>query len=231
MDATEYNQFQMPLANSAVSGELVVNLHAESVDAAHTIDHHYNMTATLCLSGSSDSTSVDTISRFQPRWFPNRDRLTDEYKIEDESEKHISSIQSELATSFPDIGDDFDAFIKRYYAFKSDDTTYLDLIGVRSTLFLKLIFSCSEQNYGVQRPKNRRNDIRRFVFGSNTPLPAFDPVIEVCYRLYNELSSQDSSGLSVKLGDVNAAYIESLFKRLLGNIAAILDLRSRYFSL
>lgn len=230
MDDVDYFQFQMPLTNSGISGEVATHLHKESLETGYTFNNHQNLTASLCVSGSSDSTSVNILSISQPRWFPNRNRLTDEYKIEDELEKHISSIQKELNASFRDIKDDFDAFIRRYYAFQTDKSQYLDLIGSRSMLFFKLIFDFSESNYGVQTPKNRRNDIRRFIFGSNAPIASAEPIINTCYHLYRELSSQDSSGMSVKLGDVTVAYIEGLFRRLVGNMAVVLDLRARYFS-
>lgn len=230
MDDADYVQFQMPLTNSGISGEVAIHLHKESLETGYTFNNHQNLTASLCVSGSSDSMSVNILSISQPRWFPNHNSLTDKYKIEDELEKHISSVQKELNASFRDIKDDFDAFIRRYYAFQTDESQYLDLIGSRSMFFFKLIFDFSERNYGVQRPENRRNDIRRFIFGGNVPIASAEPIINSCYHLYCELSSQDSPGMSVKLGDVTVAYIEGLFRRLVGNMAAVLDLRSRYFS-
>jgi len=230
MDDETYYQFKQPLTISGVSGEVATYLNRESRETEYILDNHQNLTATLCVSGSSDSTSVNVLSISQPTLFPDRDSLTDEYKIEDELGKHIDFVQRELASSFPDVKNDFDAFVRRYYAFQSDSSQYLDLIGSRSMLFFRLIFDFSESNYGPQTPKNRRNDIKRFVFGSNTPLPSADPIIETCYLLYRELSSQDSSGMSVKMGAVTAAYIDGLFRRLVGSMAAILDLRSRYFT-
>lgn len=230
MDDTSYYQFQIPLTNSGITGEVATHLYQESQEAGYTFDDHQNLTASLCVSGSSDSTSVNVLSISQPTWFPNRDSLTDEYKIEDELEKHLEFVNGELASSFPNVKNDFDAFIRRYYTFQSDSSKYLDLIGSRSMFFLKLIFGFSESNYGAQTPKNRRNDIKRFVFGSNTSLSSADPLIELCYQLYCELSSQDSCGMSVKIGAVTAAYIDGLFRRLVGSMAAILNLRSRYFS-
>lgn len=227
MNDDQYSSFVMPLRSSGVSGETTYVLYDETKKAGYIYDQHFNITTSLDLSASGDSTSVHSFATYQPQWFPNRDRITAEYEIEDEIDKHIDFVGRELSRSFPDLKQDYDAFIKKFHSFRYDKSQYQDLIGSRSLFFFKLIFDFSKRTYGVEHP--RIEAIRRFVFGSASPLVSTEPIIKTCRDIYSELSSQDASGMSVKLGSVIPAYVESLFRRLIGNIAAILNLRKRHY--
>lgn len=94
--------------------------------------------------------------------------------------------------------------------------------------FFKLVFDFSEKNFGVTGP--REDQIRKFIFGNSKSIPTAEPLIEGAKNLYKELSSQDSTGESVKMGKVTAGYVERLFRRLIGVMASLLQLREAYFS-
>jgi hypothetical protein len=77
--------------------------------------------------------------------------------------------------------------------------------------------------------QTRRDNIERFVFGNNQPVVAVQPLITKCFDLWDELSSQNANSQSVKKGNVSPNYIDLLFRRIIGSMESILDLRSRYY--
>jgi len=116
----------------------------------------------------------------------------------------------------------------RKYTIGETETKYLDFMGLRSMLFLRLIFGFSEKRYGT---KGRKEQIKKFVFGNTHYNSNADPIINNAKKLWNELSRQDMIGNSVKLGQVSRHYIEVLFPRIIGIMASLLRLRERYFSM
>jgi hypothetical protein len=86
-----------------------------------------------------------------------------------------------------------------------------------------------KKNYGAKAKKNRLDDIAKFVFGSNPPIPSSMHILNQCKKIYADLSSQDPTGLSAKMGNITPVYIDNLFKELIGSIAAILKLRASNF--
>ena len=94
--------------------------------------------------------------------------------------------------------------------------------------FFKMIFEFSKNNYGFDKP--RPDAIKKFVFGSATPIPSADPIIRKCYNLWIELSTQDDPAQSIKIGKVTPPYIESTFRRIIGDIASLLKLRETSFT-
>ena len=131
----------------------------------------------------------------------------------------------------PDLVDDFKNFIDKFPGLELTSSHYQDLIGARSFFYLKMVFSFSESNFGALSPKNRREDIRRFIFGNSQRLPSAEPIVERCYRMYIELSSQDPSHQSVKTGNVDSIYVETVFRRLIDCINSVLFLREQYFTI
>jgi len=55
-------------------------------------------------------------------------------------------------------------------------------------------------------------------------------LIKKAKGLWDKLSSQKTSGLSVKTGRVTPEYVEILFREIIGTMAALLELREKYFS-
>jgi len=222
-----YSAFTTVVNSLVVSGEATFYLNEESKHTNSLYQQHFNTAASLNTMACADSTSVQVISLSAPDWFPDGDRITREYEIKDGIDNQIEYIANQLQTQFPDLKDEFDTFIKKFQAFRGDKSQYQDLIGSRSMFFFKMIFGFSKQSYGVENP--RLDAIKKFVFGSAPSIPSTEPLLKACNELYREMSNQDRSNMSVKLGKVTTAYIESLFRRLIGNIAAILEFRNRYF--
>lgn len=108
--------------------------------------------------------------------FPSRDSIVDKYKPKYEREKNIEYIRSQLVNIRPDVLADFEYFVDKINAFKTNKSSYQDLIGSRSMFFYKLIFTFTMNTYGCDKP--RREAIRKFVFGSNTYDTKADPIIK-----------------------------------------------------
>lgn len=226
MNDAEYTNFAAPLNSSGVSGEVAVNIHGESVGAQYLWAQHRDVSASLDPLASADATNLEYVADLNPSWFPHAKGVVDSYRIDDEMEKHIESIRSNLKGVFPNIYDDFEAFVMKFRAVVPDTSQYQDLIGARSMFFWKMIFGFSEKEYGVE---GRRKQIETFVFGTATPLASAKGIIDTCFDIWGKLSNQDASGMSVKVGVGDVAYLQGLFRRLIASIAAILDLRKNYF--
>jgi len=227
MGENEYLVLTTVANTSGVSGEASYYLYEESKQTSCLYQQHFSTAASLNTMAVSDATSVQVISLTNPDFFPDGERITSEYEIKDEIGKQIDYITDQLQMQFPDLKDEFDSFIKKFYAFRGDKSQYQDLIGSRSLFFFKMIFEFSKQSYNIEKP--RMEAIKKFVFGSFPFVASTEPLLRTCNNLYREMSDQDSTGMSVKLGVTSSGYIESIFRRLIGNIAAILELRSQYF--
>jgi len=226
MDDAALERFSHGLVSASVSGEAAYRIHDETLGSDWLYGHHRDVSASLASLSASDSTSVVFVLGEEPQLCPDLDEIARRHSIQDETNTHIESIRQHLKDMFPEICEDFDAFLLKFRAVAPDTSQYQDLSGARSMFFWKMIFGFSEQRYGVTR---RRRQIEKFVFGSGAPLRDAEPIINSCYHLWCELSGQDSSGMSVKLGNVTSGYIQGLFRRFLASIASLLELRERYF--
>ena len=229
MGENEYSALTTVANTSCVSGEALYNLHEESNQTSYLYQQHFSTAASLNTMAGSNSTSVQVISLTNPDYFPDGVRITSEYEIKDEIGKQIDYITDQLQIQFPDLKDEFDSFIKKFQAFRGDKSQYQDLIGSRSLFFFKMIFEFSKQSYNIELP--RLDAIKKFVFGSYPFVASTEPLLTTCDNLYREMSNQNSTGMSLKLGMASPGYIEGIFRRLIGNIAVILKLRSQYFQL
>jgi hypothetical protein len=209
MNDNEYSAFITVANSSGVSGEASFCLHEESKKTNYLYQQHYSTVASLDILAGADSTSVQVISLTNPEWFPDSERITREHEIEDEIDNQIEYIAGQLQTQFSDLKDDFNSFIMKFQTFRGDRSQYQDLIGSRSMFFFKMIFEFSKQSYNVESP--RIEAIKKFVFGSSPFVASTEPLLRACNNLYREMSSQDSTGMSVKLGVTSSSYIESLF--------------------
>jgi len=227
MPHEKYVVFKVPLESIVISGESAISLNEHARDAKEQWSKQYDVCASMNTIASSAATSASQLSVTEKNWFPDGQNITHGYKIIDETNDHIEIIKSALVTTFPDIAIDFDAFLKKFRSFSTSETQYQDLIGLRSTFFFKMIFAFVNRNYGFENP--RKKAIQTFIFGSAPIIPATEPLIKECLNIYNELSSQDGSGNSIKMGIVSAAYIDTMFRRFIANITAILQLRSSNF--
>ncbi|OGL44263.1 MAG: hypothetical protein A2149_00475 [Candidatus Schekmanbacteria bacterium RBG_16_38_11] len=228
MSERKYLELESPLKSAIVSGETTKYLYEESYQRNFQSKQHVDTTTSINTMSSACATSLQVFSKSNPDWFPDYEKITHEYEIKDETNIHIKYIENYLQNHFPNIKDEFKTFISQFIMFRGNNSLYMNLIGARSLFFLKLIFGFSKNNYEVEYP--RLEAIIKFVFGNNTHLPSAEPLLRTCGNIYSEMSEQDrSSDECIKLGAGNPAYIENLFIRLIGNIAAILKLRDSYF--
>jgi len=227
MNDQEYEVFKMPLESVIVSGGILYEVGEQSKKGFDDIRAHQANIASLCFVLSTSTSAADSYYNNNINYIPNYEIIKSQHNIDDEINANIDFVRQELSITFPEIKHDFDAFIQKYHAFKSDNRMYQDLIGARSMLFFKLIFEFSKKKYGLEKP--RKVAIEKFVFGNSKPDISADPIIKECLRLYNDLSNQDASGLSVKYGRVTSSYVDITFKRIIGSMAAILNLRRTYF--
>jgi len=227
MPHEKYVVFKVPLESIVISGESAIPLNEHARAAKEQWREQYDVCASMNTIASSAATSASQFSITEKNWFPDGQNITHGYKIIDETNDHIEMIKSALAKDFPDIAKDFNAFLLKFRSIQTSDTQYQDLIGIRSTFFFKMIYDFAEQNYGSGM--SRKKQIEKFVFGTAPIIASADPLINECFSIYQELSSQDSSGNSVKMGNVSTTYIQTMFRRLIANIAAVLQLRSRNF--
>jgi hypothetical protein len=223
-----YQEFIGPLTDISTPGLSAIHIRDESRAKYTQSNNHTIILTAVNTTGANAVAGGEAISRRNPQWFPNHEETIQRYKRVDDLEKNIAYIKLQLPGITPDISDDFDAFVKKYYAFRVDTTKYQDPIGARTMFFFKLVFDFSEKSFGVT--SSREDQIRKFVFGNSPSIPSAEPLIQDAKNLWKELSSQDSTGESVKMGKVTVEYVERLFRRLIGVMASLLQLREAYFS-
>jgi len=227
MSDEEYLTLTNPIMSTTISGEAFTDILGDTRQAGIQYEQHYDTCASLLTTCSSGTSGYWAVSEAKPEWFPHRNQISYEYKVEDEVHNQIEYIGTYLNDNIPQIAADFDVFIKKYRAFKADSSKYQDLIGGRSMFFFKMIFDFAKQNFGVENP--RIDAIRIFVFGSAKPLPLAESIIKSCRQLYSDFSNQKNNVPSIKAGNVTPLYVETMFRRLIGNIASLLRLRETHF--
>jgi hypothetical protein len=223
-----YQEFVAPLTDLSTPGLSAVHIRDESRARYGQAQDHTVILTAVNTTGANAAKVAEIMSRGNPVWFPKHEEIIQQYKLIDDLEKDIGYIRSQLPGITPEISEDFDAFVKKYYAFKVDTTKYQDLIGARTMFFFKLVFDFSEKYFGVT--SSREDQIRKFVFGNSPSIASAEPLIQDAKTLWKELSSQDSTGESVKMGKVTTEHIERLFRKLIGVMASLLQLRRAYFS-
>ena len=227
MSNEEFNVFIKPLNSLIISGSGYRDLYDESKNVTkETLIFKSKCNAMDDLISSTGSTAYAVVHT--TNWFPNGYVITTEYSIKDSLHNQISFIKSELKSKFNNVYEDFNLFINKYYAFQSDNSKYQDLIGSRSMFFFKLIFEYVKSKYGFEYP--RKDTIEKFIIGNSQPNSYTTSVSELCHDMYKELSSQDDSGNSVKLGKVSITYIETTFRSLINCIYSSLKARDKYYT-
>jgi len=156
--------------------------------------------------------------------------LIEEYLSETKVDEDLGYIESELLKLDADAADDFQHFLDNYFSSEPNDSKYQELIGSRSLFFQKTIFRFAENQGIFAPPSSRRDQMETFVYGNN---PARDPsanaTIDTAKDLWKELSSQDSSGLSVKIGNVTPEYVQLTFNKIIIVISMLLKQRELHF--
>ncbi len=163
----------------------------------------------------------------EPKAFKGSKNLFQRHDHDIIVDKDIKFIQKILKNITPNISDDFDHFLKAYYAFEQSACSYQEFIGYRSMFYLKLIFPYVLEKYGLEKPRNKA--IEKFIFGTNSVNNGALSIIKISNDLYKELSNQSNSSMSVKLGNTTPEYTRALFIRIIENMTSVLKLRNTYF--
>jgi hypothetical protein len=224
----DYLRFVSPLRDVRPVGVSAVCIRDESRRNLSDSSRHYTVINTAGTTASSAASGLVLFSRENPQWFPNSERIIDEFKPRDELAEQIEYIRSQLPKITLDIRRDFNAFIDGFYLSTPDETKYQELIGGRSMFFIKLIDGFVEKQFG--RVEKRKDRIAKFVFGNTQPTKEGEAYIDSAKALWDDLSSQDREAESVKTGKASAAYIEVLFRRMIAVMASLLRLRQSLFS-
>ena len=225
MSPDEYVPLMGIIDDAIASGSLISPMEDDIRRSYTQSQEQLNICASMNTSYGTAASGAFHIGILNPTWFPNQMKIKDTYKMEDSLYEEIDNIRKKLDSLFPDIRNDFESFISKFLSSPVDETKYQELIGSRSMFYFKMIYETTEKKFGKQ--KSRRDSIERFVFGNSKPIAAVQPLIDRCFDLWKELSGQNAN--SVKKGNVSPNYIELLFRRLIGGMESILDLRSRYY--
>lgn len=223
----EYNRFIIPINDMLVSGSAIDQINYESQQAEQVAPLHMPIVAATGSTMSTAATNAQTISLELSDFFCKRDEIIKEYEPIDNFVHDVEYIRGELPNINRDVADDFEYLINKFNAFQTSASDYQELIGARSTFFFRLIFDFATTNYGGS---TRKEQISRFVFGSATPDPTVEAIINNAREMYRELSDQDpSTGISAKEGKITPLYAEVTFRRLISIMSSLLRFRQRYF--
>jgi len=222
-----FHEIKLSTGTVTTSGptfSIIAGQSAGNVEMAEQHNSTINATKVYVVSGAI---SLSKIAENNPTFFPNAPTIIPKYEAEDELEKNISYIKSQLPIIIPNILDDFNKFVTNFRAQVPAETKYTYLIGFRTTLFYKWIYKYTVLNFGVEYPRIKA--IELFATCGKRLDPLDNPIIVNVRNLYGELSNQDENAPnSVKLGAVNQDYNEQLFRRLIAGTAALLTLREKY---
>lgn len=227
MTTHEFSTYKMPLHHAIQSGSVINEIDQDITANLKGSSNLVNLCATVYTMASTAANTFTSLPWVTGEWFPNKERIIEEFRIEDDLYNQIQFIRNELTKLSSDIAADFDSFIAKYNSAQKDESKYMDLIGSRSLFFFKVIFDFSMQNYGTENP--RKLAIENFVYGSAPRLKSADTIMDQCKKLYEKMSSQDGSGKSIKKGKADIQYIEALFRELISTMKLILDMRRIYF--
>lgn len=188
----------------------------------------------ICITASSLASSVSIDVQNNKTLYPNKEKYFPDYTEYAEFNNNIEFIKKELKRITPDISKSFDEFIKKMIAHPSAESKCQELIGFRSSTYFKLIFAFAEHNKILAGDKGGRHSrfeqISYFVTNDITPPSIENSQIQIAEDLYKEMSSQSTTGDSVKLGIGTDSYLDGLYARSIGMLASLLTIRKKYYS-
>lgn len=235
MNEETYDTWVLPLKTTVVRGEPFIGL---SEDLRKVTEKYVSIAGAFSFGSatiaSSTGDSATNLILLGPAFGYSKDQIQlalEKYMAETKVDDDIEYVRQQLVTVDKEAAEDFEHFLTNYFAQTESLRKYQDLIGLRSLLFFKLIFSYADR-FGITVPPYKRIDqISQFIRG---PKGKSDPnvvaVAELVKDLWNELSDQDPSGLSVKTATVTGTYIELLFRKLITIISALFRQRVMSFS-
>jgi len=212
---SEYSSFIRPLSDLTYSGAIFITLDNETKSVQDYVDRFSPIASST--SATFVTSTGDSVATFFGSTYcipSERERLRNlllrylqRLRLEDE----ITYIRSRLSKLIPDILEDFEHFISNYNATNKNEQKYQELIGYRSTLYLKLIDGFVER-HGLVKNTSRRQRIMVFVYGQSTSADkSLNKLADAAVAFWHELSNQDASKMSAKMGNITSEYAQILY--------------------
>jgi len=142
--------------------------------------------------------------------------------------EELEYIKQRLPKLEPDVSKDFDHFLQNYYASTQSNLKYQELIGFRSLFFLKLIDGFADIQYVPQSANEerltRKSRILFFVSGQRISNDEqLKTLADTATTLWDNLSNQDSTSMSVKMGNVTSNYVSLLFHEAIIVVSSLIQ--------
>jgi len=228
----EYLSFAQPLSNSIMHGTEFISLS----DNIKSVRSHLNKFVAVP-SGSSTAfttsvvASTDSFVEVFPADSPEYDRMIDSlnrYLDSIHLNEELEYIKQRLPKLEPDVSKDFDHFLQNYYASTQSNLKYQELIGFRSLFFLKLIDGFADIQYVPQSANEerltRKSRILFFVSGQRISNDEqLKTLADTATTLWDNLSNQDSTSMSVKMGNVTSNYVSLLFHEAIIVVSSLIQ--------
>lgn len=229
-----YPIFVRPLENLVAAGRTYEKIRDDMIQIHDGINElcgpFSSSSGLVSIASGSTATSIYSLSGSVSFDQSRITKIVKEFLAEIKIDDDISYIRGQLPRIQPDISEDFQHFIDNYFASGLSPSKFQELIGCRSLLFFKFIFAVAD-SFGVSRPtRTRREQIATFVYGNNPNIDqSVEDIVDATKELWDELSDQDPSGYSVKMGNVTPEYVELIFNKVIIVFSTLLKQREIHF--
>jgi hypothetical protein len=230
IELSGFERIISPISVVASFEPLILNIKENAIKTQDMIVESQNnlLAATPLISAFATTASLIISEPISISVFPSGKEILEKYNPLHKLTDDIEYLKLQFSMIEPNISVDFEHFINTFYAFKTNPALYQEIMGARSMFYFKLMFPYVEKHYGKQDCRFR--DIWKFTFGNyrgSTHL--LESPVNIAKDIYNEISNQKNQ--SIKLGNVDSNYVEDIFVRLIGTMAALLKLRESYYIL
>ncbi len=212
---SEYSSLIRPLSDLTYSGAIFLTMNNETKSVQDYVDRFSPIaSSTSAIFVTSTGDSVATFFGSTYSMPSERERLRNlllRYLQRLRLEHEITYIRSRLSKLIPDVSKDFEHYVSNYNASNENEQKYQELIGYRSTLYLKLIDGFVER-HGLAQGTSRSNRIMVFLFGQATSADqSLNKLSDAAIAFWHELSDQDASTMSAKMGNITSEYAHILY--------------------
>ncbi len=232
MSETDFRGMMNPLSNMVRFGTTFITLHRTKDVKSYLQTFEATASGGSAVFSASVADSTVNFIGFTHPQEPERARiqgLLETYFSQLKPEEDIRYIEERLPKILPNVAEDFKHFLANYYASKQNELKYQELIAFRTIFFMKLVEEFAKL-HGCPDSVSRKEKITFFAFkSSKTTDPNAEKIAEAAFSLWKTLSTQDSSALSVKMGNVTASYIDLLFHNVLIVAATLLRQNENYW--
>lgn len=234
MGDPEFNKHIKPFEELCLASGTVANFQENMANTKDDFFVYGTAATALTTTTSGTVTAIYSETIAAPSLYPNRDSYIKKYQEADSTAQNIKTIETGLPGLSPDISTEFSEFVKKFRAHDSVESKSQELIALRSSMYFKLIFGFAESKGIKGRDKggtySRIQQISYFTTKNVNPPKIDEAQILIAKNLWDELSDQNPSGCSVKLGQTTLSYVEGLFNRCISILASLLIIRKKYFT-